>query len=286
MNPSIFGGLRMGALLVLALLLSHCESIPAVQTGSDDDPATEKWQVQLPELPEEAKPLTMVHIPEGTFEMGTPPSEPGHEENESPVHPVTLTRPFYMSQYEITQAQWMTIMDENPSTQWNINYPVNRVSWQDVQTFLKRLNGMLNDGRYRLPTEAEWEYACRAGTATITYFGDDRSIETLEEHAWLRTNSEGKLHEVGLKPPNPWGLYDLYGNVWEWCHDWYGPYSAEPSVDPMGPATGEEKVIRGASWMARPEYIRSGDRGKMNPERGFNTGGFRLVWMDQDGMER
>ena len=152
------------------------------------------------------------------------------------------------------------------------------MSWHVCQEFLKRLNGLNKDDGFRLPTEAEREYACRAGTTTATYFGDTPSNEEKAEHAWFRVNSEGELHKVGLKKANPWGLHDLFGNVSEWCWDWYGPYPSASLVDPTGAEQGTEKVIRGASWMARPQWIRCADRGKFPPDNRRNTVGFRIVW--------
>ncbi len=233
--------------------------------------------VQLPELPDGATPLIMVKIPAGTFQMGSPESEKFHEKNESPVHKVTITEDFYLGKYEVTQAQWLTLMDKNPSTYEGDNLPVNRVSWHDAQEFIKKLNNLEDHSGFRLPTEAEREYACRAGTTTATYIGENVSMEQMQEHAWFRENSEHELHPVGQKKPNPWGLYDMYGNVWEWCFDWYGLYPKEPQTDPKGPENGEEKVFRGASWLGKFEYMRSADRGKFDPSLRRNTGGLRLA---------
>lgn len=269
----------MLACCALGFAMMDCGSISpkkAVETPSKG----KEWIVQLPGLKEGEKPLIMLRIPAGTFQMGSPESEEGHEENESPVHSVTISRDFYLGKYEITQAQWMAVMQENPSTEYGPNLPVNRVNWYDCQDFLRRLNEIVNDGKFRLPTEAEREYACRAGTEEMTYFGGDPTDELIEEHAWMRTNSEGELHEVGLLKPNPWGLHDMLGNVWEWCEDWYAPYQAQAQVDPQGALLGTEKVFRGASWMARPEWIRCADRGKFTPDNRRNTGGFRAASSD------
>ena len=193
-----------------------------------------------------------------------------------------ISEDFYMGKFEVTQAQWVAIMGENPSHEEMIgdDLPVNKVSLDDCQEFLKRLNGILNDFRYRLPTEAEWEYACRAGTKTAAYFSKNPTPPQIDKHAWYRENSDYIIHPVGTKAPNPWGLHDMYGNVWEWCWDWYGPYSPITRTDPRGPSEGEEIVIRGASWMAKAEFIRSADRGKMDDSRGYHTGGFRIVWSE------
>ncbi len=237
--------------------------------------------IELPNLPNDAVPLVMVRIPSGEFMMGSPEDEWGREPNEGPQHKVIISHDFYLGKYEVTQAQWLALMDENPSTQIGANLPVNRVSWYDVQEYLERLNNLVEEGLFHLPTEAEREYAARAGTDMTTYFGDRPTIEETMEHAWFRRNSEGEIHPVGQKKPNPWGLYDMYGNVWEWTADWYGPYFHQAQTDPAGPKLGTEKVFRGASWMARHEYLRAADRGKFTPGNRRNTGGFRIAWSNQ-----
>ncbi len=233
--------------------------------------------VPLPNLAEGAVPIILVEIPAGKFQMGSPPTEEFHEENESPVHTVTLTNDYYIGKYEVTQAQWLALMEENPSTQKGDNLPVNRVSWHEAQAYIQKLNEQQDEIRFRLPTEAEWEYACRAGTTTATYIGENITEEQMEEYAWFRNNSEANLHPVGQLKPNPWGLYDMHGNVWEWCSDWYGTYPEQDVTDPKGPETGKEKVFRGASWMGEYKFMRSADRGKFPPERKQHTGGFRLA---------
>ncbi len=259
-------------------LFEGCATGPAGRKTTALGPGGKEWVAELPNLPAGAKKLILARIPAGTFSMGSPDGEAGRDPDESPVHKVTISHDFYLGRYEVTQAQWTALMTENPSSTRGADLPVNRVSWEDCQEFLKRLNQILKDSRFRLPTEAEREYACRAGTATATYFGEHPSTENLEKHAWFRENSEGELHPVGLKQPNPWGLFDLYGNVWEWCQDWYGPYADPAQTNPAGPEQGQEKVFRGASWMAKPQYLRSADRGKFPPDARQNTGGFRVAW--------
>ncbi len=271
---------------VLLMLVSLLFALSADSSINRENKTThygvgEEFTVYLPNIQPGLKNLVMVKIPAGTFEMGSPPSEPGHEENESPVHEVTLSKDFYMGKYEVTQAQWLALMDENPSTEIGGNLPVNKVSWIDCQEFIKRLNQYSNQSNFRLPTEAEREYAARADTTGISYLGDDHNRETMMEHAWFRNNSEGYLHPVGELKPNPWGLHDIFGNVWEWCHDWYVPaYPDEARINPSGPKSGVEKVFRGGSWMARFDYLRSADRGKFTPDNRRNTGGFRLAWSE------
>ncbi|MFB3785718.1 MAG: formylglycine-generating enzyme family protein [bacterium] len=259
-------------------LLSGCATGPAGRKTAALGPGGKEWVAEIPNLLPGAKPLILARIPAGSFKMGSLETEAGRDPDESPVHEVILSHDFYLGRYEVTQAQWAALMTENPSSTRGADLPVNRVSWEDCQEYLKRLNQTLQDTRFRLPTEAEREYACRAGTVTATYFGENPSAEDLEKHAWFRENSEGELHPVGLKQPNPWGLYDLYGNVWEWCQDWYGPYPDPSQTNPSGPDAGQEKVFRGASWMAKPQYLRSADRGKFPPDARQNTGGFRVAW--------
>ncbi len=254
--------------------------VAAASVSFSSECSMEEWKVDLPGMKEDAKPLIMVKIPAGSFMMGSPASEEGHEENEAPLHKVTISKDFYLGKYEITQEQWLALMKKNPSTEEDANFPVNRVSWNDCQEFIKKLNKLTGKKGFRLPTEAEREYACRAGTSTKVYFGADPSDEEYEKHAWLRTNSEGELHVVGSLKSNPWGLYDILGNVWEWCSDWYGPYKAGDQTDPQGPETGTEKVFRGGSWMARPIWIRAADRGKFTPENRRNTGGLRVAFSE------
>ncbi len=262
----------------LLLVLFSCSHGKLSEFGGSPPKGTE-WIVDLPGLPADATPLVLVHIPAGSFLMGSPESEEGRDPDEGPVHRVTLTKDFYIGKYEVTQAQWMTLMDENRSTEIDPNYPVNKVSWFDCQEFLRRLNELHNTNGFRLPTEAEREYACRAGTTTATYFGENPSDEEKGEHAWYRHNiTWDELHKVGLKKPNPWGLHDMHGNLSEWCQDWFGPYPSTPQLDPIGPPQGLGRVIRGASWMARPRWIRSADRGRFPPDNRRNTVGFRIVW--------
>ncbi len=175
--------------------------------------------------------MEFVLLPAGTLQMGSSASEGYHDEQ--PVHTVHLTRPFYLGKYEVTQGQWQAVMGSNPSLfTGDPNRPVENVSWNDVQEFIRRLNAQEGATLYRLPTEAEWEYAARAGTTTRWSFGDDAS--QLARYSWYSENAGGQTHPVGQLLPNPWGLYDMYGNVWEWVQDWYdaGYYEVSPAVDP------------------------------------------------------
>jgi hypothetical protein len=220
--------------------------------------------------------IEFVYVPAGSFMMG---SDIGTRD-ERPVHEVTISKGFWLSRYEITQTQWRDVMDDNPSLSLSSKKPVENVSYNDVQAYISALG----NAKYRLPTEAEWEYACRANSTTIYSFGND--ITHLEDHAWFGEISSGlwdrsiSSHSVGEKKPNKWGLYDMHGNVYEWCQDWYGRnyYSESPvNVDPTGPSSGEERVVRGGSFCYYPSSLRSSDRFKMAPdEKSFHVG-FRLL---------
>ena len=199
--------------------------------------------------------MHFVFIPAGEFLMGSPDNEKDREKygkREGPIHKVRLTKPFYLGKYEATQVEWKAVMGRNPSKFPDDRNPVEEVSWVDCQGFVKKLQSEIRNPKpefsFALPTEAQWEYACRAGTETRFYFGDDLDYKALGDYAWFKTNSGGKTHPVGEKKPNAWGLYDMSGNVWEWCEDWYGPYSADEAKDPSGTTSGGNRVSRGGSW--------------------------------------
>lgn len=267
-------------LILLAFGLSSICTGPTVraqvpQNQSEAQPP----RTRTVDLPGDAE-LTFVYIPAGTFRMGSPPSEKGRDGDEGPVHRVTITEPFYLSRYEVTQAQWRAVMGRNPSIfkhEPNAeNLPVDWVSWDDAQRFIDRLN-RTHEATFRLPTEAEWEYAARAGTSTRFYWGSDENATAIRDHAWAHSYAEGTSHPVGQKQPNPWGLYDMSGNVWEWTQDWYGSYADTAQVDPMGPAQGERKVYRGGSWFNAPSTLRSANRHKHPTDEPFTNAGVRLV---------
>ena len=208
--------------------------------------------------------MEMVLIPGGTFVMGSPRSEEGRDDDEGPAHTVTITRPFYIGKCEVTQAQWRAVMGWNPSRMQNPlvtapdspdDMPVEQVSWDMAQEFLKRLNRKVPGGGFRLPTEAEWEYAARAGSTTRFSFGDEAS--RLGDYAWYRENSESLPHPVGLKKPNPWGLHDVHGNAMEWCLDEFRSYKAGHQVDPRTEYPASVPVLRGGSWEDPPGECRS-----------------------------
>ena len=201
--------------------------------------------------------LELVRIPAGTFMMG---SATGYD-NEVPVHEVSVSRDFYLGQCEVTRSQWSAIMGSSPfsSDGCGGDCPVDGVSWEDAVAFCEAATSVTGC-EVRLPTEAEWEYACRAGSSGDYCFGDEVSL--LGQYAWYADNSDGVLHQVGLKLANAWGLQDMHGNAWEWCNDWYGKhyYAESPSTDPVGPATGGIHVLRGGSWSYGADYVRSAFR--------------------------
>ena len=216
--------------------------------------------------------LEMVLIPAGKFKMGSPANEKGRGFDET-QHEVTLTKPFYMGKYEVTQEQWFEIMGVNPSRKNGRMFPVTNVSWEDCQEFIKKLNKK-TDGGYRLPTESEWEYACRAGTSTAYSFGD----KITPKEANYSGSKIDKPVAVGSYKPNAFGLYDMHGNVFECCEDWYGNYPAGAVIDPKGPATGKYRVLRGGSFLVTESGARSSGRGYNSPtDRLYDGLGFRLA---------
>ena len=222
-------------------------------------------------------------IQAGSFLMGSPETEPDRDKDET-QHKVTLTQPFFIGATEVTQRQYKEIMDDNPSSFADVgpDAPVESVTWDNAVEFCRKLTerehkaGRLpKDWDYRLPTEAQWEYACRAGSETAYWFGDD--VGRLEEHDWFTDNSDSTVHPVGQKVANPWGLYDMHGNVFEWCHDWYGEYPNGNASDPQGPAEAADRVFRGGSWFGGARFCRSAYRGWIEPSyRGYGLG-FRVA---------
>ena len=211
--------------------------------------------------------LTLVWVAPGRFVMGSIQSETGHEEDESPRRSVTISRGFHLGKYEVTQGQWLGLMGSEPWSGRQLvredpDNPAVYVSWDDAQAFVSRLNELAGEELYRLPTEAEWEYACRAGTTTAWSFGDEESL--LGVFGWHYDNAgnagETYAHKVGTKRPNPWGLHDMHGNVWEWCQDWYGGYSSAQQTDPTGPSEGLTRVLRGGDFNYLARGMRSASR--------------------------
>lgn len=226
-------------------------------------------------------------IPSGEFMMGAVSGDGKAEDSESPRHRVEITKPFYIGIYEVTQAQYRAVMGDNPSRFKSSRRPVEQVSWNNAKEFCRKLSG--KEGvTYRLPTEAEWEYACRARTTTKYYWGDSDSESTVKRYVWYAKNaakpfwtephaSEDGPQEVGRKLPNAWGLYDMSGNVLEWCEDRYGSYSSSSQRDPKGPSSGEARVARGGGWGVLARHVRSSVRSRLEPVARFYGLGFRIV---------
>jgi formylglycine-generating enzyme required for sulfatase activity len=228
-------------------------------------------------------------IPAGEFRMGSPPSDGDAWAEEKPCHIVRITQPFFIGVTEVTQGQYEQVTGRNPSAfsaagrfgdrveeMDTSSFPVERVRWDDAVEFCKKLSTM-DDRKYRLPTEAEWEYACRAGATTKWCFGDDGV--SLKDYAWYDDNADDRPHPVGQRKPNRWGLFDMHGNVWEWCSDWHtrGGYSKLPEEDPTGAVTGSSRVIRGGSWYAAATICRSAYRDWYHPTYRHHDRGFRVV---------
>jgi formylglycine-generating enzyme required for sulfatase activity len=220
--------------------------------------------------------MTFALIPAGKFQMGS--EGPNADEDENPVHPVRISQAFYLGTTEVTQEHWKAIMgkDNNPSDFKGDDLPVETVSWNDTQKFVRQLNAKEGGGKYRLPTEAEWAYAARAGTTTAYSFGDDAS--ELGKYAWYDGNSGGKTHPVGQLKANGWGLHDMHGNVWEWCQDGDGEFgNTEPPPNPIGPLTGSLRVNRGGSWYFSASFCRSAFRNWYSPAYRDYALGFRVA---------
>jgi formylglycine-generating enzyme required for sulfatase activity len=255
---------------LLVLLPAHASEVHAADAARPMPGA--KWTV--PELE-----LALVPIPAGSFTMGSPADERGRQANEGPQTQVTISKPFWLGATEVTQQQWETLMGSNPSHhKKGAQYPVEMVSWIQAVEFCAKLTereraaGRIPEGyAYALPTEAQWEYACRAGT-TGPHHGK------IDDVAWHFKATEGEnTKPVGQKQPNAWGLFDLHGNVWEWCADWFGPYSGGKQTDPRGAASGSIRVVRGGSYGEKPVDSRSAFRAGFKPERQGNSVGFRVA---------
>jgi formylglycine-generating enzyme required for sulfatase activity len=225
--------------------------------------------------------ISFIKIEPGCFQMGTDQvvkAIDASSESEMPSHKVCISQPFYLGETEVTQRQWDSLMDKNPSKFKGQYRPVERVNWKDVQEFIKRLNAKEGGNAYRLPTEAEWEYAARAGSSTLYAFGNSEG--SLKDYAWYGNKGyHGDSHEVAQKKPNDWGFYDMHGNVWEWVQDWYDPkyYQNSPEQDPKGPDTGQYRVYRGGSWVSSAINLRASVRFSGLPATRSNDLGFRVL---------
>ncbi|MEN6627003.1 MAG: formylglycine-generating enzyme family protein [Candidatus Sumerlaeia bacterium] len=265
---------RFWALFLMLIASAHAASnVPSSQTGG-----TATLTVMLPG----DVPLELVKIPAGTFTMGSAPDPEAAYKNphEAPRHPVVVGNDFYMGKYEVTQKQWFAVMGTNTSDhKGDDNCPVENVSWNDCRKFIAKLNA-LKRGKFRLPAEAEWEYACRAGTQTRWPFGD--GPELLKNYAWYDGNSTKTTHAVGGRLPNALGLYDMLGNVGEWCEDdWHDQYAGAPAVAVVwidGAKRGPFRVIRGGSYDSPAAYCRPAARySYYAPSSHFGSWGLRVV---------
>jgi formylglycine-generating enzyme required for sulfatase activity len=270
--------------ILIGVLSSALGSTPAlaqaVNTGSaqprsgpTDKSSAAQWPKTITVDVADGVRMDFVLIPAGMFQMGSA----SYDEDEKPVHRVAISKPFYMGKHEVTQQQWTALMHNNPSQFIGPQRPVETVKFEDCQAFLAALSAKYSGCKFTLPTEAQWEYACRAGSTTEFCFGDDEG--KLRQYAWYGKNSQKETHPVGEKHANGWGLYDMHGNVWEWCLDWDGPYPAGDQTDPPGPASGEKRILRGGSWRSPPRGCRSANRpyteGPQPNVRG--SVGFRVV---------
>jgi len=235
-----------------------------------------------------APPANLVFIPPGTFMMGSPTNEVDREPIpgivEGPQTAVTISKGFCIGKYLVTQGEYLAVIGRNPSTfLGDTNRPVETVSWFNATNYCGKLTqneraaGRISTNSvYRLPTEAEWEYACRAWTSTRFSYGDDPGYTNLTQYAWFDVNSGNTTHPVGQKLPNPRGLYDMHGNVAEWCQDWYAPYPGGITLDPQGPATGSLRIGRGGPWFRTSSNLRSAWRNGVSPDT-MGAAGFRVV---------
>jgi formylglycine-generating enzyme required for sulfatase activity len=255
------------------------DSRPTSPVKPQDDVGQKAGEVITNELG-----MKFAWIPPGTFMMGSPESEEYRNSNET-SHKVIITKGFYLGIYTVTQEQWEGLMENNPSGNKGAKLPVHGVSWEDCQEFIKKLNAKTNGG-YRLPTEAEWEYACRAGTTTAYSFGDnitpkDANYASSILVSFFTLFVFNSPKAVGSYKSNAFGLYDMHGNVEEWCEDWYGDYySAGVVTDPKGTVTGEYRILRGGSCDVGGSDARSSYRNSRTPTGRFFSlsSGFRLAW--------
>jgi len=237
-------------------------------------------EITTPEVPLPAG-MEFVELPAGSFEMGSPPGEPGSFEGERPVHTVTFDYSFEIMTTEVTQAMWEELLQNpwsDPSHFTGPDRPVDNILWDECQEFVDAMNALDPVHEYRLPSEAEWEYACRAGTTTRFYWGDDPDYSQITQYAWFSENSGGETHPVGEKLPNSLGLYDMSGNGWEWCQDtWHSNYEGAPSDGSAWVDGSDDHIIRGGGWVIGARYCRSAHREYISAGNTYSFLGFRLV---------
>ena len=280
---------KLGLLLLLLLIAVGCddstrnEQATGSTTGQTQPVPADSPVIELPSITNTLG-MKFNKIPTGTFMMGSPGTEKARKSDET-QHKVTISKAFYMQTNEVTQGQWKAVMGTEPwkgeqFVKEGPNYAATYVSWDDAVAYCKKLSEQ-ESKTYRLPTEAEWEYACRAGTQTRWSFGNDEKV--LGDYAWYYENAwdidEQYAHQVGLKKPNAFGLYDMHGNVCEWCNDYFEEdyYQQSPAQDPTGPVTGSFRVLRGGSWESLSRTARSAFRDRRDARRNYDLYGFRLV---------
>ena len=262
----------MRALVLSIVFLVGCQKPNEIANSTDSEIVLESITNSIG--------MKLVLIPAGTFTMGSPVGEVGRFPGETP-HEVTISKSYYLCANEVTQGEYEKVMGNNPSEFKGAKNPVEMVNWEDAVSFCAKLSEVPEEkaaGRvYRLPTEAEWEYACRAGSTTSYSFGE--TAESLGEYGWFGEGREGKTHPVGLKKPNRWGLYDMHGNVWEWCQDWDADFPPDASTDPQGPNGGTFRVFRGGCWNHDAVSGRSAKRyGRgLDPSFRYFIFGFRVA---------
>ena len=268
------------ALAALTCFLIGCGANPASSGGTPVNVTVKTFALTG------GAQIDMVQIAPGIFLMGSPGLDLMRGRDEGPPHLVTISQGFYLGKYEVTQGEWERVMGTRPWQGMPLvtegpDYPAVYVSWWDAQAFIGKLNAAAGDSVYRLPTEAEWEYACRAGTMTLWSCGSD--MGQLSNFAWYYSGRTDISYpqKVGGKKPNPWGLYDVHGNVREWVYDWYedGYYNNFANPDPKGPDTGTERAVRGGYWRDDAQYVRSANRFHQTPDERDGLIGFRLLRM-------
>ncbi|MFP4476796.1 MAG: formylglycine-generating enzyme family protein [Desulfatibacillaceae bacterium] len=266
----------------LVALLAVALAFPGMSLSGDEPPPTHENRFGM----------RFVYIEPGGFHMGSPPAERHRDRNEH-LHAVWITRGFYMQTTEVTQGQWIALMGEAPFRfeDCGLDCPAERVRLTEVREYVDLLNGRTEKGAYRLPTEAEWEYACRAGATTPYYWGDEPDCDMANfGNSWVvglcKGANPGRPARVGSYPPNPWGLYDMAGNVSEWVSDVYALYSREPVTDPTGPVRGPYHVVRGGAWDDPGYLCRCAARDPRSGTGRSGARGFRLVWTPDRPLPR
>jgi formylglycine-generating enzyme required for sulfatase activity len=265
MSDFIFFIMNYKRFFTIFVIAAVCSTIfYTCKKDKNDKPETFEWDYE------------MVFVEPGTFTMGG--TDDDCRSNELPTHQVTLTKGYYIGKYVVTQAQWKAIMGDNPSYFQGDDLPIEMINWDDIQIFIEKLNE-LTGKNYRLPTEAEWEFACRGGlqSAHYKYSGSNNIDDVAWYGAYAGGNSGETTHPVGLKQSNELGIYDMSGNVWEWCSDWYGVYSDEAQTDPKGPDMGPRRVVRGGCFLFSAQHSRVAGRNQGDPSFNARNGGFRVA---------